>query len=349
MIFGEDPISTIQQIDFEAIEWNDMADRLTTVRNVRFRHALVWQRGVVGRAAVTDAKIAVILGDMNVISNWIATLILKVRGRKVVFWGHGISGGEGRAKLFLRLIFLRLADWNLVYGKWAKRMLVKHGFPASRVTVVFNSLDYDRQKSHRTHSVDPSYYRDTGWFTDSDLPVLLFIGRLTRQKKLDQLIDAVIALNADGPRVNLVIVGSGIERDSLEEQANNCQGYTHFFGPCYDEEILAKLIANADLCVSPGEIGLTAIHCLSYGTPVCTHGNFSEQGPEVEAIVEGETGVFFDQTSRGLRLAIEDWISRNQDRVQLRKKCYRIVDELYNPQNQCRIFGQVFEALDRAF
>ena len=40
------------------------------------------------------------------------------------------------------------------------------------------------------------------------------------------------------------------------------------------------------MCVSPGNVGLTAIHSLTYGTPVLTHDNFNFQMPEAEAIEE---------------------------------------------------------------
>jgi glycosyltransferase involved in cell wall biosynthesis len=41
-----------------------------------------------------------------------------------------------------------------------------------------------------------------------------------------------------------------------------------FYGESYNERELAPLIALADVCVSPGNVGLTAIHALTYGTPV---------------------------------------------------------------------------------
>ena len=88
-VFGDNPKTSIEQINFEGAEWREFTDRLTRLRNMSFRHALIWQKGAIGIAAFTDAKIAVILGDMYVISNWIATFILKARGVKVVFWGHG--------------------------------------------------------------------------------------------------------------------------------------------------------------------------------------------------------------------------------------------------------------------
>ncbi|MDQ9823525.1 glycosyltransferase, partial [Acinetobacter sp. 163] len=41
--------------------------------------------------------------------------------------------------------------------------------------------------------------------------------------------------------------------------------------------------------------GLTAIHALSFGCPIITHNNFSEQMPEFEAIKPSKTGYFYQQ------------------------------------------------------
>ena len=61
----------------------------------------------------------------------------------------------------------------------------------------------------------------------------------------------------------------------------------------YDENEIGDLIYNADLCVSPGNVGLTAIHTLTYGTPVLSHANFPNQMPEFEAIDKDFTSFLF--------------------------------------------------------
>ena len=62
---------------------------------------------------------------MTIISTWIASFILRLRGVKVLFWGHGIYGNESLPKLLLRKIFLSLATHNLVYEERAKKLMIK--------------------------------------------------------------------------------------------------------------------------------------------------------------------------------------------------------------------------------
>ena len=46
------------------------------------------------------------------------------------------------------------------------------------------------------------------------------------------------------------------------------------------------------MLVSPGNVGLNAVHALSYGTPVITHNNVNNQMPEHETIIENFNGCF---------------------------------------------------------
>ena len=116
-----------------------------------------------------------------------------------------------------------------------------------------------------------------------------------------------------------------------------------FYGECYDEILISELIYNADLCVSPGNVGLTVIHSLSFGTPVITHNNFSNQMPEFEAIEQGVTGDFFEENSiESLEQIITKWLSFNPSKTEeMINRCYEIVDIKYNPNYQMSILSNV--------
>ena len=343
--FGVEPKSSIRQIDFSKSPWRRHTDRLVRLSNVRFRHALVWQRGVLRNAATSKSEVSVFLGDMYVLSTWIAVLVLRLRGRKVVFWGHGLYGSEGAVKKYIRTLFLRRADMNLVYGERSRKLLVESKFAPEKVRVIFNSLDYEAQKSLRKWAVNENFFCETRWFRECELPTLVYIGRLTRGKRLDKLISAVNELNASESRFNLLLIGDGPERRNLETLVSNDVRTVYFYGPCYEEERLARLIANAELCISPGEIGLPAIHAMSYGTPACSHSDFSRQGPEVEAIVEGVTGTFFDGSIGDLQKRIVAWFGKTRNREEVRAACYQVVDQKYNPEVQCRILEEALDCL----
>ncbi len=343
--FGEGATNTIRSIDLAETRWYGKETRFHLIRNVYVRQLLVWQRGVLGQIRKTDARVLVLLGQMYILSMWLAVWIARRRGMAVLFWGHGAYGREGPLKRWFRNRFLRLADGVLVYGEHARRLLIADGFPPERVRVVYNSLDHARQLAIRDAVVQPDFIAGQGWFVTADVPTLLFIGRLTAQKRLDQLIDAVARLRDQGRIFNLLIVGSGPESKPLRALAGALAGQVHFYGACYNEEELGRLIANADLCVSPGEVGLTAMHALGYGTPVCTHNDLTRQMPEAEAIVEGRTGVLFDHRTMDIAGAIRRWFESGQDRAVIRAFCYQEIDLNWNTENQARRIRDAIEEL----
>ena len=162
------------------------------------------------------------------------------------------------------------------------------------------------------------------------------------------LLDAEYLLAKKGQNYNVVFVGDGDERQVLEKKVLELglSNFVWFYGACYDEEENARLIYNADLCVSPGNVGLTAIHSLTFGTPVLTHDNFTWQMPEFEVIKEGNTGSFFMQDNvDSLAMQIDNWFQTNRsNRDDIRKACYEVIDSEWNPYYQMKVFKSVFDA-----
>lgn len=347
-VFSQSSSSSIQQIDFSQPAWEALQNRLHYVRNLSFRGVVFWQLGVLRHALRSSADVFVLLDQMYTLSTWLVVLIARLRRRKVVFWGHGFYGNETGLKRFVRLWFLRRADAWLLYGPRAKALLSAQGFDEYNLRVFYNSLDYERQSALRASSLDDNYYRDRAFFSDPSLPTIIYVGRLTPQKKLESAIQAIDQLSGQQHPVNFIMVGDGPMRQALEELPSKLNRCVYFFGSCYDETVLSKLIANADLCLSPGEVGLTAIHALTYGTPVCTHNDYSNQMPEVEALQPGQTGVFFDRSKMNIAEAISGWFDSNPDRQLVRMRCYKMVDDFYNPHRQLQTLTELISELTSA-
>ena len=113
-----------------------------------------------------------------------------------------------------------------------------------------------------------------------------------------------------------------------------------FYGSSYDETTNAQLIYNADLCVAPGNVGLTAMHSMVFGCPVISHNDFPHQMPEFEAIKKGITGDFFNYGDTvSLSKTISEWFKKHKnDRDKVRKDCYNVIDKEWNPYFQMEIF-----------
>lgn len=332
----------IQSIDFTAEAFLEHQRRLHSLKNYRLSNKIIfWQNCVIGQSLKSKFSQAIFLGDMYCLSTWVAVTICRLRGIEVTFWGHGLYGKEGTLKSFIRKTFYRLANKHLLYERRAKSLMAKQGFNPEKLYVVFNSLDYDKHKILRENYRSLSKRDVYPLLSNPNLPTLVFIGRLTSTKKLDMLLNVANSMNKDKNSVNLVFIGDGPERAKLEKlgQHGINEKWLHFVGACYSEDEIGKYLSVSDLCVSPGNVGLTAIHSLSFGTPVCTHGNLANQMPEAEAIIDGYNGFYFKENDLSdLESGIKKWFLNNTEKDQVRDRCFEIIDKYYNPDYQLTVF-----------
>jgi glycosyltransferase involved in cell wall biosynthesis len=101
---------------------------------------------------------------------------------------------------------------------------------------------------------------------------LVTIGRLSRQKRVHLVVQALAALHAAGKKLRLTIVGDGPERDRLEllVRQQGLGGHVKFTGAVAPDAI-PSILANADVFVFPARnegFGLVAAEALMAGVPI---------------------------------------------------------------------------------
>ncbi len=108
----------------------------------------------------------------------------------------------------------------------------------------------------------------TNLLGDNDI-LLVHCGRLSPEKRAERSIETAIELARRGRRVRLVIAGDGPSRDSLQRLAT---GHAiEFLGFVTERDVLARLLASADVVLAPGPLEtfcLAALEALASGTPV---------------------------------------------------------------------------------
>lgn len=306
---------------------------------VYLKGALCWQKGEIAKFLSCKYDVIVALGHIPQISTWIALFLHKFfnKDTKVYLWSHGVLRKRSRLRSLFDKIFFSLPFATFTYGDLARKNIISLGIPESRVYAIHNSLDYDKQLQNRARLKKDGVYDEH--FSNS-LPVVIFIGRLIKDKQLGMILSANAELHKTGKGFNVVFIGDGEDKKDLLFQTKelNLENHVWFYGACYDETLLSSLIYNADLCVSPGPIGLTAMHSMVYGCPVITNDNFGLHGPEFEAIVAGETGDFFKECSvEDLARCISRWFQNAPERKCIREKCYEIIDKEWNPEFQINV------------
>lgn len=325
------------------MDYSLLTHKVTEVKNVHIG-PLVWQANTV-RLVWGKYDTFIMLGEPKCISSWVILILSRLLGKRFIFWTHGWYGRENWIKKIVKKIYFGLADGVMLYGEYARNLMLKQGLPSDKLFVIHNSLAYDEEIKVR-QGLEPSTFYQVHFNNDNSN--LVFIGRLIADKKLDLIIHAMVLLRNKGINLNMTYVGDGPVKANLETLAKDCdlQDHVWFYGPCYDETKIAQLIYNADICVSPGDIGLTAIHSMTFGTPVITHNNFCHQGPEFEAIQENITGLFFEyNNTEDLAHAIMQWLEKHhEDREKVRQACYKEIEEKWNPHKQLETIKKVIMA-----
>ena len=327
-LFG-DSMGDVKKMDYSLLHGN-----VTETHTRKFLGGWSWQPKVLSRL-FKEYDRYILLGDTHALSTWIFCILARIfkPHKKVYFWTHGWYGKESQIEKLLKKIFMRLPNGGVFcYGNYARELMISEGFNSEKLYTIHNSLAYEQQIKVRKELKETLLYKE---HFGNDNKNLFFVGRLTSVKKLEQILRAMAICRDRGIKYNLTFIGGGEKTDELKTLAKelNLEPQVWFYGPCYDEVELGLFIYNADLCVAPGNIGLTAIHSLVFGTPCITHNDFKWQMPEFEAIREGITGTFFRRDDvTNLAERINEWFAgKSNSREEVRVACMKEIDEEWNP------------------
>lgn len=194
--------------------------------------------------------------------------LMKLMGKKIAIWGKGkdyekkyddaINTFSENSKILLA----KLADGFFAYTSDVARYLVSKGVKAEKVFTINNTINTVKHRDYYNHLVQQ---RDRLRLDNElqDKKVLLYVGRLIGNKKIDFLLDTFDTLVDMDKDYRLIIIGSGEKRiiDEIEGSKNNDKIYIKGFVP--DEEI-GTFFVMSDLYIYPGVVGLGPLHALCY-------------------------------------------------------------------------------------
>jgi glycosyltransferase involved in cell wall biosynthesis len=182
---------------------------------------------------------------------------------------HGWTGQSRRERLLYypadRFI-LRHYPRVIAVSSEIRQRLIDSGASPDRVSVILNGID---PSSHRRLPDRRGTVRASLGFAPTDY-VIGAVGRVERQKRFDQLIEAVAPLMAGRANIHLVIVGNGSLLDAARTAAaeRNVSDRCHFLGHRTD---VADLHHAFDLFVQSSEYEGTPnaiLEAMAMETPV---------------------------------------------------------------------------------
>lgn len=246
----------------------------------------------------------------------IAAFLAGVRSR--IYFRHGIVYETSRgAKRFLLKVIEKisgsLAQKVVNVSKDVESIAIKDRLNSKKKNIILgkgtcNGVDCQVKYNPKSYSQDEVNLLKSKYnISDSDF-VIGFVGRLVRDKGIDDIIDAWKILSSKYKNIKLLLVGPFEERDSIKESSKKYIKKTEsiiFVDYVQDAAIFYKLMSVFILPTYREGFPTVALEASSMELPVI----ITKATGCKEAIIENHTGVFIENTFSSIVLAIEKYIS----------------------------------------
>jgi len=203
----------------------------------------------------------------------------------------GLRSGDPRLALGMQLAlgaFYGQCERVLSPSRVSDERLRELGIPEERIGRWDRGVDLARFDPARR---DPALFGQDG---DGRL-VVLYAGRLTKEKGADLLAEAFLAARAREPRLHLVLAGGGPEEEALRARLGASATFLGWLGG----EELARAYASADLFLFASRtdtFGQVILEAQASGLPVVAVG----AGGPTELVADGRSGLLCPSDAQAL-------------------------------------------------
>ncbi|MBP0000103.1 MAG: glycosyltransferase [Cyanobacteria bacterium SID2] len=223
----------------------------------------------------------------------------------------------------------------LTVSKFIKQKLVEQGFPEAKIRPHY-------------HGVDTTQFQ-----ADLQVPresIVLFVGRLTEKKGLEDLIRAMAKIQAEGSDAKLIVIGDGVLRENLENQARNTLKNYEFLGVRPQSEVKiwmnrAKVLATPSVTASDGDTeGLpnVVLEAQAMNLPVVA----TVHAGIPEAVLHEETGFLVpERDSEGLAIYLSKVLQNEALWQRLSDRGREWVCEQFDRDRQTRVLEDIYETV----
>jgi glycogen synthase len=295
---------------------------------------------------VRDLQMAGAVGDADVVhghtwySHFAGCLAKQLTGAKLVLTTHSLEphrpwkveqlGTGYHASSWIERTAYQNADGVIAVSSSMKEDVQDlYGVPDERVRVIYNGIDPDQYRPRPNAEVLRRYG------IDPEVPFVLFVGRITRQKGILHLVRALPHLDADDP-LQVVLCAGAPDTDEIAaemetavaEAKSDAEAEVIWIPKMVPKDDVITLYSHAAVFVCPSvyePFGIINLEAMACETPVVA----SAVGGIPEIVVPGETGLLVefdaaadgadpadpDAFARDLAAAVNDLLS-NSDRLE---------------------------------
>jgi glycogen(starch) synthase len=186
-------------------------------------------------------------------------------------WGR--AGGQGSEVVsHLEWATSQRVDKIVTVSYAMQEDLTRHGWPKSKISVVWNGVDPERYNPKNCKPEDAEAIRSRYGIKPEE-KMILFLGRLTWVKGVRSLVQAMLMVLEEYPNTKLVILGKGEQQNDILETASRLgisdKVACRFDFVSEDERILHY--AASDACIFPSiyePFGIVSLEAMAMEKPL---------------------------------------------------------------------------------
>ncbi|MCL4441115.1 MAG: glycosyltransferase [Firmicutes bacterium] len=211
-----------------------------------------------------------------------------------------------------------------------QKALVQQGIPEKRITVIYNGLnpDFFRIKG------SVGRWRQSAGFSPG-VPLVAIVGRLHPVKGHLYFLRAAAEILKERTDVHFLVVGSGPERDSLEDYTMKLGISDHVTFTGFVSDV-SELMPDLNLLIVPSlweGFGLTALEAMAVGVPVVA----TSVGGLPEIVDHGTTGLLVPPADEaGLTRGIVWMLDHPQEAVEMAAAAKEVVEQKFSASAMAR-------------
>lgn len=215
---------------------------------------------------------------------------------------------------FNKFILLFNKKSNLIYWdhSFGDEVIMDKSLTKFKTVVYASKRLFDKSELNNKLYIPDGIKIDAETPNDLSTKNLVYLGKLNKNKHLDELLEIMSIVRSKDKEINLAIIGDGEERANLVSLAKKLRlGLSvTFFGALSDEE-KKDILVDSSICVSTSEsksFGVTFLELMSYGVPVIAY----------------DTAITNDEI---IKDELNGYIIKNQDKEDMAKKILKLISD----------------------
>lgn len=264
--------------------------------------------------------------DIHHLTSPISCFYARLSHKNFVLTEHGYPEQKGALRIVMKAyekLFLKFLTENsktIAVSNFIKDELEERYRVVGKIAVVYNWVDLEEYEKKSEDFLNMYNLRNK--------KIILAVGRLTEDKGFNHLIKAFKIVSKKIKNINLVIIGGGRLRNTLEEIAEKEKIKNNvIFTGNITEDMLKSAIYCSDIFVIPSlyePFGIVALEAMSYKKPMVA----SFTGGLKEFLKDGENCLFFTPANeRELAMFIQKLLKNRELARKLSDESEKTVQE----------------------